>query len=369
MKMVKKYSPRTMSSTIRLTLLWLMLLTFSIQASSALGFTSILTHGGDEAPFEYDPMYFSGPEGEQKYAQCLNNLNAATKKTAGIFTRKAFLTFLTLQSNGQIKEKTFNASIIQFVHVYWVATCTVNPSGCTDSQGEPLADILAYQDPDDGHTMGQELCERIDVILNRMNSAAPTMKSPSMGMPTLVPAPNQMPALYPSPNQMPAHVPSPSQTAPSIESPVAGVPTRFPTRRPTVSPTVSAAPSQAPTFGDSFTLTFSIEYTVANPKSLIQTWSNNIIASVLQTLDARCGIVGGVTSSTCPFTYQSSAFVIDRNCIDGGPTVPGAQCALVLHTVHVRSSSDLVSESMMDAIQMELKDADSVDALAILLIL
>lgn len=284
--MVRKYNPRHIS-TVWLTLSLIMFQTLSTQGS-VLGFASILSREDDGQPFEYDPLYFSGPEGEQKYAQCLSNLNAATKKTDGILTRKAFLIFLSLQSNGQIKEKNFNASIIQFVHVYWVATCSVNPTGCTASDGEPLADILAYQDAD-GQNLGYEICERMDVILNRWNSAAPTMRSPSMATPTQYPAPHQ---------------------APSAQS---SAPSNSPSRRPTVSPTVSAAPTQAPTFGDSFTLTFSIEYTVVNPKSLIQTWSYDIVASVLQRLDARCAIVGGLTSTTCPFTYQSDPFIIDRS--------------------------------------------------------
>lgn len=242
----------------------LLLLSMTCRVTS-LGLSPLL--GLDERPFEHDPLYFSGPEGEQKYAQCLANLSQATKKSKGDFTRKAFLKFLELQSDGRIKETNFNSSIIRFVHVYSVVTCTVNPTGCTSNKDPvSLNDILNYNDPS-GDNLGFELCERVDIILNDMFTQAPTQRTPSMNAPT-----------------------------------------KSPSRRPSPSPTVSNAPSQAPTFGDYFSLTFSIEYTVDNPKVVIETWSNSVIESVLASEDPRC-VVGG---TSCPFTFSSKPLVIDR---------------------------------------------------------
>lgn len=242
----------------------LLLLSMTCRVTSA-GLSPL---GTDDQSFEHDPLYFSGPVGEQKYAQCLDNLSKATKKSKGDFTRKAFLKFLDLQSDGRIKEKNFNPSIIRFVHVYSIVTCTVNPTGCTnDNDPVTLSDILNFND-DSGDNLGFELCERVDIILNQMFTQAPTQRTPSMN-----------------------------------------VPTKSPSRKPSPSPTVSSAPTQAPTFGDNFSLTFSIEYTVDDPKPVIETWSNGVIESVLGSEDSRCAIGG----TDCPFTFSSKPLVINRS--------------------------------------------------------
>lgn len=242
----------------------LLLLSMTCQVTSI----GLSLAGLDDRPFEHDPLYFSGPVGEQKYAQCLENLFMATKKSKGDFTRKAFLKFLNLQSDGRIKEKNFNPSIIRFVHVYSIVTCTVNPVGCTNYHDPvALSDILNFNDPN-GDNLGFELCERVDIILNQMFTQAPTQRTPSMTTPT-----------------------------------------KSPSKRPTSSPTVSSAPTQAPTFGDYFSLTFSIEYTVDDPKPVIETWSNDVIDSVLGSEDPRCAVGG----TGCPFTFSSNPLVIVRS--------------------------------------------------------
>jgi hypothetical protein len=56
-------------------------------------------------------------------------------------------------------------------------------------------------------------------------------------------------------------------------------------------------------------------------------------------------------------------------CIEGGPVVPGANCAIVVNTVFLRSSSELVPESTIESIKIEMQDPETAQKLEILLVI
>jgi hypothetical protein len=69
---------------------------------------------------------------------------------------------------------------------------------------------------------------------------------------------------------------------------------------------------------------------------------------------------------THPFVVLLLHYLID--CIDGGPVVPGATCAIVINTIYLRSFSELVPETVVESIKTKMKDPETAQKLEVLLI-
>ena len=70
-------------------------------------------------------------------------------------------------------------------------------------------------------------------------------------------------------------------------------------------------------------------------------------------------------------TISNSSYLLAclAACIDGGPVVPGANCAIVVNTIFLRSSSELVPETTIESIKIEMQDPETAQKLETLLVI
>jgi hypothetical protein len=206
--------------------------------------------------------------------QCKENMVEAASQYDFMFSKEAFLDFISLQSNGAMANAAFDSLAVGLVFDFSILTCTVKQGGCTNDEPAAVFDILNYQGPNndndqEGSTSNDlvaNFCSRINDKLSELITPGPT-QIPST-MPSLLPSssptinptsrPTSSPSAGPSahPSWHPSSRPTSSPSAAPVSSPSSRpstypslIPTlsRGPTFHPSTSPTLSSRPTARPT--------------------------------------------------------------------------------------------------------------------------
>ena len=245
-------------------------------------------------------------------AACEQNLLEATSMHGFMFTQDAYLDFIQKQSNGAIVKKSFDSSILDLAHEYWVVSCTVSNGDCTGGKTVTAQEIIDFKEQD-GSDLLSDFCARIDGILDEKVTPVPTARPTKSPTPVLA---------DPTPTKSPTKGPSP---IPSTKSPTKD-PSPAPTKSPTKGPTLAPAPlsSEPPTSIPSPSPTLEL-FDLSDCDAYSQVWRFEQITAAKCTTAQSLIQEGRINcNSECPPDCQVCSLCLAQNIDCSDPTVSPA---------------------------------------------
>lgn len=142
----------------------------------------------------------------EEFVKCVDDLAQATENYATVMNKDAYLTFLRLQSSGEISDKSFQDLLPELTMAYWNLVCVIVGDSCTTDSTVTLEEIELYA-LDDGGWLIYQLCSRVDVYIQDA-LLVPTMTPSISKSPSHLPSPS--PSISPTfvPTMIPSSAPS-----------------------------------------------------------------------------------------------------------------------------------------------------------------